>query len=163
MLAGPFRTPIVVLDTNVAVPGLIGYRRVPRSEAVSSACILAAREGRARLAASPELFEEVLDVLQRAPFRLSYRTARRHVAILERGTRVVAATGRVRVLRLDPDDNMILETAIAARADFLVTWNLVHYEELGRNEAGRLVYRGVEVLPPGEFLRVLRDQAATVW
>jgi putative PIN family toxin of toxin-antitoxin system len=137
-----------VLDTNVAVPGVIGYRLVPPREAVSTACVQAARAGRIQLAFSPELLEEVLDVLQRAPFSLSYRTARGNVGILERGARIVALRDRLDVLKRDPDDNMVLGTAVEARADYLVTWNLADYDDLGRDAKGRLRYRGVEVVTP---------------
>lgn len=60
-------------------------------------------------------------------------------------------TGRLGALRRDPDHNDVLETAIAARASFLVTWNVRDYEELGRDADGRPRYRGVEVVEPGEM------------
>jgi hypothetical protein len=53
---------------------------------------------------------------------------------------------------------MVLETAVEARADHLVTWNLEHYEEIGRGASGQLRYRGVEVVTPAEFLRALRER-----
>lgn len=150
------RRPVVVLDTNVAVPGVIGYRLVPPKQAVAAACVRAARAGQVQLAFSVELLEEVLDVLQRPPFSLSFRTARRNLGILERGARIVALSGRVDVLAKDPDDNMVLETAVEARADYLVTWNIDDYEEIGRAATGRLLYRGVEVVTPADHLRTLR-------
>jgi putative PIN family toxin of toxin-antitoxin system len=151
-----FRTPVVVLDTNVAVPGVIGYRRVPPAEAVCTACVQAGRAGRIQLAFSPAMLEELLDVLQREPFALTHRTARRNVRLLEHGARLVKIPRRLSVLKRDPDDNVILETALAARADYLVTWNLDDFAELNGGEREGLRYRGVRIVAPGELLRALR-------
>lgn len=150
------RRPVVVLDTNVAVPGLLGYSLIPPWKSVAAACVQAARDGRVQLAFSPELLEELLDVLQRPPFALSRRTARRNVALLESGARLVPLPGRLAVLKRDPDDNMVLETAVEARADYLVTWNIGDYEDAGRSAEGRLRFRGVEVIKPAGLLRAIR-------
>lgn len=149
---------MVVLDTNVAVPGVIGYHLIPPKEAVSTACVKAARSSRIQLAFSEPLLEEVLDVLQRNPFALSHSLARRNLAVLEKGARIVSIPGRLSALTRDPDDNMILETAVEARADFLATWNLDHFEEVGRDTRGRLRYHGVEIVRPPGLLSALRHQ-----
>lgn len=148
--------PAVVLDTNVAVPGVIGYAMLPPKTVVSTACVLAASNGRVRLAFSAPLLNEVLDVLQREPFGLPYRLARQNLALLQQGADIVPVAGTLRVLTRDPDDNMVLETAVAARATFLVTRNLDDFEEVGRNAQGTLWYRGVSIVSPEEFLRRLR-------
>lgn len=150
------RRLVIVLDTNVAVPGVLGYRLLPPKKAVATACVRAARTGHVQLAFSPELLEEVLDVLQRHPFALSRRTARRNLAVLEHGARIVPLPRRLAVLTRDPDDNMVLETAVEARADYLVTWNTEDYEDIGRDAEGRLRFRGVEVITPADLLRALR-------
>lgn len=137
---------------------MIGYRRVPPKEAVSTACVLAARNGRVQLAFSPEMLEEVMDVLQRAPFSLTPRTARLNVRLLERGARLVKVTHALDILQHDPDDNAILETAVVARADYLVTWNRDHFRELGAADRDEIHYRGVTVVSPGVLLRALRHE-----
>lgn len=50
----------------------------------------------------------------------------------------------------DPDDDMILELAIAAKCDFIVTFNL---KDFRRSEAF-----GIEVLSPTDFLEFLRGR-----
>lgn len=158
-ISGSGRRLVVVLDTNVVVPGLIGFHLIPPKDAVSTACIQAARSGRIQLAFSALLLEEVLDVLQREPFALSRGIARRNVAVLEKGARIVSIPGRLTALTRDPDDNMVLETAIEGRADILVTWNLAHFEEVGRDTQGHLQYRGIEIVRPPDLLRTLRHQS----
>ncbi len=156
------RTPLAVLDTNIAVPGLVGYARGPDSSALATACIAAVRDRRVRLAFSPETLEELLDVLQRPPFGLSFQTARRNVRLLERHAKIVALTGRLAALQRDPDDNVVLETAVVARADYLVTRNVRDFAELVRAGSEQIRYRGVTVLPPGDFLRAVRHGGLAV-
>lgn len=157
----PARRLVVVLDTTVAVPGLIGFLLIPPRDTVSTACIQVARSGRIQLAFSEPLLEEVLDVLQREPFALSRGLARRNLSVIEKGARIIAIPGRLTALTRDPDDNIVLKTAMESRADFLVTWNLDHFEEVGRDAQGRLRYRGVEIVRPPDLLRTLRHRVAS--
>jgi predicted nucleic acid-binding protein len=47
----------------------------------------------------------------------------------------------------DPDDDPLLDLAVAAEADFLVTNNLAHFPLAVAHASGR-----VEIVAPGEFL-----------
>lgn len=52
----------------------------------------------------------------------------------------------------DPDDDMVLETAINGRADMLVTLNGRHFRAATRSFA-------VEVVAPGDAVRWFREQS----
>ena len=56
-----------------------------------------------------------------------------------------------RPLSIDPDDDMILDVAIEARADALVTDNKRHFKAAGQRF-------GIPVLSPAEFLKQLREE-----
>jgi predicted nucleic acid-binding protein len=54
---------------------------------------------------------------------------------------------RLRPVLRDPDDEFLLELAVASQADFLVTYNI-------RDFRGSEVY-GIRPVTPGEFLRTI--------
>lgn len=144
--------PGAVLDTNVLVSAVLGSvagrRRSPPVLALA-----AVQEGRVRLYHSPRLLEELFDVLQRPRIGLSREAAAAYaneIGALGRGIRL---TGELRVLQRDPDDNHVLECAALARADFLVTGNTRHYEELGEGAPGPLVYGPTRIVTPAEFVQ----------
>lgn len=58
---------------------------------------------------------------------------------------------RVRPLLRDPDDDFVIELALAAAVDYVVTHNAKDFE--GRGPLG------VRVITPGEFLRMLEGQS----
>lgn len=49
----------------------------------------------------------------------------------------------------DPDDEFVLELAIAARCDYIVSFNRQHFVGVERF--------GIRVLPPGEFLKMIEE------
>jgi putative PIN family toxin of toxin-antitoxin system len=135
-----------VLDTNI----LVKARRSRRG--ASNALLRAADEGAYRMLASVPLFLEYEAVL----------TRREH--LIESGTDKYQALGFldylahvVEPVRLhylwrpqlaDVTDEMVLDTAINGRADFVVTYNMRHF-----NVASRF---GIEILLPNEALRRVR-------
>jgi putative PIN family toxin of toxin-antitoxin system len=57
---------------------------------------------------------------------------------------------RLRPALRDPDDDFVLEIAVASRCDFLVTHNLEDFQSAGQF--------GIEVLSPGQFLRKIEGE-----
>jgi putative PIN family toxin of toxin-antitoxin system len=139
-----------VIDTNVWVSGLLNPAGRP-AEVVS-----ALMAGRFRLITSVPLLEELTEVLQRPRIerrhRLQPEDVRSYVAALRRGAEVVAVTGELRVCR-DPDDDVVLETALRENADALVTRN----DDLSRvpELAEALRRNGVSILTVQRFLDML--------
>lgn len=128
-----------VVDTNVLISGLLGGRTTRR-------VIEALRDRRFALITSPLLIEEFLRVASR-PSLQPYLSLRERQAIswfLQTQAHVVVPKHRLTVCR-DPKDNLVLEAAVAGRADAVVTGD----EDL-------LVlhpYRGMAIEPPAKFLQ----------
>ena len=142
----------VVVDTNVWVSALLNQSGPP-------ALVLAALEARRFTCISSEpLLAELAEVLIRP------RIARRYgitpddvdelVTLLRRRAEVVPIVGDVRLCR-DPDDDMVIETALRGHADMLVTRD----EDLkGASEvADALASVGIAVVSVRRFLAALDE------
>lgn len=107
-----------MIDTNVWVSALINPAGAPAS------VVEAWRRSRLRLVTSPPLVAEVFDVLGRIRIRRRSGLAPDDVATVLRvmvaASDVVLPVGELRVCR-DPDDDILIETAVIGQADLLVT------------------------------------------
>lgn len=128
-----------VLDTNIFVSALV----LPGGQADKA--VLAAAEGRFDLAISKPIIHEVLGVLARKFARDSEELARVAVFLSELGE-VAQPRKTLRVLRDEPD-NRILECALAAHADVIVTGDRAMLD-LGE-------YKGIRIITLREFLGML--------
>ncbi len=147
--------PRVVLDTNVLVSALRGNRSRLRTPPVE--CLKLAQRGALDLVTSPALLAELLRVL--AYPKLTVPAAEAHafaslVAATAQPDGLVRPEGQLHILQHDPNDNLVLETALSGRADYLVTGNLRHFAELGPTDSG-LLFRRVRILTPRQFLEKL--------
>lgn len=132
---------LAVIDTNVFLSALLRSRTTrPVIEA------LIAR--RFQLVTSELLIEELADVLSRPAWcrALNPSECRELFAIIREAATVIQRTPRVRVCR-DPEDNALLACALAGHAEFLVTGD--------RDLLILHPFRGIDILPPNEFLRLL--------
>jgi len=94
---------------------------------------------------SEEILEEYCEVLQRRKFKLDVDYVVQSLSAFRAAA--VLVNPRIQIVAArDPDDDKILECAIAAKADYMVTGNI-------RDSAKQ--FRGVSVLPPRGFLNVL--------
>jgi predicted nucleic acid-binding protein len=62
--------------------------------------------------------------------------------------RLVIPTETLDVIKADPDDNRILECAVAAKSDYIFTGDMRHILPLGQ-------YSGIPIIKVAEFLRLL--------
>lgn len=128
-----------VLDTNVVVSAHLN------SEG-QAAIILGLAFGRHfRWFVSRALLEEYEGVLRREKFDLNPREVASSIRAIRRMATLVEPRRKVSVTH-DPDDNKVLECALEARADYVVTGNT-------RDFPSR--YRDIRVLRPVQFLTVL--------
>jgi putative PIN family toxin of toxin-antitoxin system len=130
----------VVLDTNVIVAGL-------RSRRGASFVVLdLVDRGRPAIALNAPLVAEYAEVLRRPEHRrvhlLSELQIRRFLRGLIARAEIVETRPdrRIRLSR-DPDDAIVAEAAIEARADYLVTHNIRDFLEVAER---------VTVVTPGE-------------
>jgi putative PIN family toxin of toxin-antitoxin system len=110
----------VVYDTNVVVSGLLSSRGIP------ALLLDLVFNKRVTLILSEEIFNEYVEVLGRPKFNLPKRQRNSVLRQLRKLADWVAPDQRISVAK-DPDDNIILECAVAGRSDYLVTGNLRHF------------------------------------
>ncbi len=84
------------------------------------------RSGVLQMAVSPELWAEYEEVLRRPKFARAAAAVEDLLVTLDQIARRVSGGALVR-LALDADDDRVLEVALWAQADFLITGNLRDY------------------------------------
>jgi putative PIN family toxin of toxin-antitoxin system len=129
----------VTADTNIYISGLI-FTGPPRQ------FLMQAEAGRFRLAISDALLEELRRIL-RAKFAWSDDAVAETVAHLLGCAVLVRPTERLDVVRDDPDDNRVLECAVAAGSRYIVTGDAAL---LGS-------YDNIRILKVAEFLGLIRE------
>lgn len=90
---------------------------------------------------SEELLEEYEGVLLRKRFGLDPEGVAKSMRLIRNTAKIMRPDRRLRVTR-DPDDNKVLDCAVAAGATYLVTGNLRHFP---------MRFEGVRVISPREF------------
>jgi uncharacterized protein len=128
----------VVLDTNTIVSG-IGWSGPPR------AVLIALRLGRHTLVTSPAILDEVTRVLTYHKLRpvASHPDLPVVLAWLHRPEHVVVPVELVRQIVDDPADNHVLEAALAATADAIISGDR-HLLSLGE-------FRRIPILTARQF------------
>jgi putative PIN family toxin of toxin-antitoxin system len=108
----------IVIDTNVWVSGVLTRLGAP------ARVVDLFMEGRYTLVTSEPLLSEAADVLARPRIARRSRLTRAEVAALVAAMRdlgeIAPIAGVVSICR-DPDDDLVIETAISGRADALVS------------------------------------------
>ncbi|MGH2398637.1 MAG: putative toxin-antitoxin system toxin component, PIN family [bacterium] len=128
----------LVLDTNTIVSA-IGWGGPPRR------ILLALREGAHTLVTSPDLLQELTAVL-RYP---KLRPIARHpllpeiLAWLHRPEHLIYPSEQVDAIRVDPADNLVLEVAMAGKADVIVSGD--------RHILALKQFRGIPVMTAAAF------------
>jgi putative PIN family toxin of toxin-antitoxin system len=119
------------------------------------------RDGRFELAISEPIIRDVAGVLTRPRIARKYRVPAEHidemVMLLREHGDLVPVTGTMRICR-DPDDDLVLETALNGEAQALVSRDA----DVTRDPAliAALRERGVAVLTVQQFLDELGDEEA---
>jgi putative PIN family toxin of toxin-antitoxin system len=104
----------LVIDTNVLISAAIKPAGLQRT------VLLLAITKPARLYVSRPILEEYSEVLARPELKIRKALRRQLLQLIKNHSYTVAPTHRLEVAG-DPDDNMFVECADAARADYLVT------------------------------------------
>lgn len=103
----------VVVDTNVLVSALI-----KRGKSRKLICMLLEEH---TVILSRQMLAELADVLSRDKFSVNPAQVDNFLAILVRNAKIVAPSSHFQIIKEDPDDNAILDTAYAGKADYIVT------------------------------------------
>jgi uncharacterized protein len=136
----------VTLDTNVLVSAFISKRGNP-----ADVLDLIATFDEITLVLSSDIIEEFRDVMNRKEVAVRFDYGKRDVTKFEGALRdvaeIVTVKSSFKVVMEDPDDDVVVNTAIDGRADYIVSGDK-HLRKLKR-------FQGVRIVSPKGFLTVL--------
>ena len=141
----------VVFDTNIVVSAALDARPIKSQHGRPSLCLRLALSGIATIILSRPLLAEYEAVLLRPKFALPRVRVRALISLLRRNAEIVEPAIIPAQLVHDPNDLHVLATAVAGRADFLVTGNLRDFPEQ---------HKGVRMVSPAQFLAAVVDIGA---
>jgi putative PIN family toxin of toxin-antitoxin system len=110
----------LVIDTNVVVSATL------KPEGLQRTTLLLAITKPARFYVSRPILDEYADVLSRPELAIRKGARQQLLQLIWNNSHIVTPTRRLEVAS-DPDDNVFLECADAARADYLITGNQKHF------------------------------------
>jgi putative PIN family toxin of toxin-antitoxin system len=116
----------LVVDTNIVVSAAL------KPDGLQRTVLLLAITRPARLYVSNAILTEYRDVLSRPEFQIRKGLRQQLLDLLRKRAHLVNPLRAIEVAN-DPDDNMFVECADAARADYLVTGNLGHFPRFWKN------------------------------
>jgi putative PIN family toxin of toxin-antitoxin system len=131
----------VVFDTNVVASASF-WRGAPFD------CLAAWAQGRCEAAVSPALLAEYHETVEELRLEYPERAFVEWANALTDSATLVFPTDRATRAIPDPDDEMILECALAAEADYIVSGDKRHLLPLRQ-------FRGILIVNPSDFLRRL--------
>jgi len=127
----------VVLDTNVLISAIMfgGKSRDILEMGIS---------GKIKIAVSQDILKELAEVLVDKKFRVPVSFVQQTIHELSEITELVIVTDRITVIKDDPDDNHILECAVSAKADYIVSGD--------SDLLGLKHFKKIKILSPSDFL-----------
>jgi uncharacterized protein len=131
----------LVIDTNVVVSAAL------RPDGLQRTVLVLAVTKPARLYVSNPVLEEYAAVLSRRMLHIR-RGVRAQILQMIRSRSYLVAPRRRLNATADPDDNIFLECAESARADYLITGNLRHFPRFWRNTKVITARELMEIVTP---------------
>jgi putative PIN family toxin of toxin-antitoxin system len=131
-----------VLDTNVVVSALL------RVDSTPGLVLRLALDERIRCFISEGLFAEYEAVCRRPELKLSAGLTTTALRRIRRSFTTVSPARRVTVAS-DPSDNKVLECALEARVDYIVTGNLRHFPSR---------FQSIRITAPRDFLTIFESE-----
>jgi putative PIN family toxin of toxin-antitoxin system len=128
-----------VLDTNIVVSAHLN------AEGPAALILELALSRYFRCFVSVALLEEYEGVLGRERFGLDARDVSRSLRILRKATTLVVPRKKLKVAH-DPDDDKVVECALEAKADYVVTGNIRHFPAR---------FQDIRIIFPRQFLTIL--------
>lgn len=130
----------MVIDTNVLVSAVV-YGGHPQE------IVKAATAGTIDLFVSDALVEEMQGVLRRPLFGLSLQFVQNAIAELSAVAHWVVPEKHHQLIDVDPSDNLVIDYAVAADAQYLVTGDK-HLLRLGKCDA-------IQIVTPQQFTSIV--------
>lgn len=110
----------LVIDTNVLISAAL------KPESLQRTVFLLAITKPAHLYVTTPILEEYMDVLGRPELGIRKGIRQQLIQLVKNHSHTVSPSRRLNITS-DPDDNIFIERADAARADYLVTGNQKHF------------------------------------
>jgi putative PIN family toxin of toxin-antitoxin system len=132
--------PRVVLDTNIIVSALISDGK-PRE------LFRKGIENQFSIVTSDQMLKELARVLRRPKFKTNPNEIRRITLALLNSAEMISVKTELKVVKEDPKDDMVIETAYDGHADFIVTGDR-HLLELEN-------FRGIKITTVEKALKLL--------
>lgn len=129
----------LLVDTNIVVSAAL------KPDGLQRTVLLLAITKPARLYVSPAILTEYRDVLSRPELQIRKGLRHQLMQIIKKRAHVVTPVRHLQVTS-DPGDNIFLECADAARADYLVTGNVRHFPRF---------WKRTKVITSREFLSLV--------
>jgi putative PIN family toxin of toxin-antitoxin system len=131
----------ITLDTNVLISAMF-WSGVPHR--ILEEC----KTRNLKLALSPDILTEFKEALiKEEKFEQTEKTVSQQVEVLIGISSIVIPKEKIQVIKKDPNDNMILECAVAGNSDYIVSGD-EHLLELKE-------FRGIKIVTPREFVEIL--------
>jgi putative PIN family toxin of toxin-antitoxin system len=127
---------VITIDANIFVSAIV-------FDGKPAALLLKAVEGGVEVGISPPTLDEVLRILRDKFGRSQAELEEAEKRILS-FTRIFIPTHKLNVIHEDPDDDRILECAVASGSEVIVTGD----KDLLR----RVAYQGIKILTVAQFL-----------
>ena len=132
--------PRAVFDTNIYVSAII-YGGAPRL------CLELAQKKKVELYVSKAILLELVKILGQK-FGYPKIKAEEVIGGLIDIAGLVESKEKVALIKQDPADNIILEAALATKADFIVTGDRRHILPIKK-------FRGIKIVTVAEFLKMI--------
>ncbi|MGH9685516.1 MAG: putative toxin-antitoxin system toxin component, PIN family [Candidatus Acidiferrales bacterium] len=135
----------LVVDTNIVVSAAL------KPEGLQRTVLLLALTKPARLYVSAPIVAEYRAVLSRPEFQIRKGLQQQLLQLVEKNARSVAPVRHLEVTR-DPDDNIFVECADVAGADYLITGNIRHFPRY---------WKRTKIITSREFLSLVAPHLLT--
>ena len=133
------------MDNSVLISALVGHGKPRR--------LLTALLERHQIVSSPQMLAEFVEVMSREKFAEVGRSRlASFLSILVRRTTIVSVKHTRRVIAQDPEDDMVLSTALKGNASYIVSGD-GHLLDLKR-------FKGVKIVTVDEMLETLGPRTA---
>lgn len=129
----------VVLDTNILVSAL-GWLGNPHI------IVRKILDKKIKLAISLELIEEFRETVREEKFGFSEEEISDFIDAIAETAEFVVSSEKIDVVKEDPDDNIVLECALEAKADFIITGD--------RHLLKIKDFKGIKIMAANEFLNL---------
>ena len=116
----------LVIDTNVVISAAL------KTQGLERVALIIAVTKPSRLYVSDPILDEYSEVLARSMLHIR-KGIRAQILQMIRNRGFLVSPRRQLEIASDPDDNLFLECAEAARADYLITGNLRHFPRFWRS------------------------------